>query len=67
MYYPYTKIKSLGGSINNLYAVMIARQKACPAAKELGLFEQQELVMFVSEDAEFEKKQTFLKLIFRKC
>ena len=29
-------ILSPGGSINNLYAVMIARQRACPSAKELG-------------------------------
>ncbi|CBY31127.1 unnamed protein product [Oikopleura dioica] len=46
-------ILSPGGSINNLYACMIARHRAMPCAKELGLFGQQRLVMFVSEDAHY--------------
>ena len=42
-----------GGSNSNLVAMLSARHKACPISKTKGLFEQRQLVAFVSEESHY--------------
>ncbi|XP_078487101.1 glutamate decarboxylase 1 [Ciona intestinalis] len=50
-------IFSPGGSINNLYSVMLARHKVMPDVKHNGLRGFQQLVMFQSKQAHYSNKR----------
>ena len=54
----YAFIVSVGGSMSNMYGMVLARYKAVPESKTKGLSGQQTLVAFTSEDV---SKETILE------
>nr|XP_039266433.1 glutamate decarboxylase 1-like isoform X1 [Styela clava] len=55
-------IFSPGGSINNMYAAMIARNLSCPDVKKLGMKHSPDIVMFVSKHAHYSNSRPAITL-----